>query len=177
VAAGLAAPTRNAYLIDRFRDRIMFLAEDQDANPVGFIGRGRSGRPKYLNTPNTEIYSKAKAVVGVGARRHRLREFATPVFVEGTMDALAVSRLDKRWAGVSTCGAVITREQALIVRKAARLDTVIVAFDGDAGGRNGTVRSLDVLSDVFGVVLAAELPDTHDLSSLFRRIQIGSVEP
>jgi DNA primase len=167
VAAGLAGPTRSGYLIDRFRDRIMFLAEDRDANPVGFVGRAWSGRPRYLNTPGTEIYSKAKAAVGVGAQRRRLSEFAMPVFVEGTMDALAISQLGTRWAGVSTCGAVITSDQALMVRKAARLDTVIVAFDGDTGGRNGAVRSLDVLSDVFGVVLAAELPDEHDPSSLF----------
>jgi DNA primase len=84
------------------------------------------------------------------------------------LDALAVGQLGERWAGVSGCGTAISREQARMLRRFSSLDTVVVAFDGDAGGRNGAARSLGVLSEFFGVVLAAELPSEHDPSSLFQ---------
>ncbi|GAB2647083.1 toprim domain-containing protein [Kribbella swartbergensis] len=167
VAAGLASPTSNGYLVDRFRDRIVFVAHDRELQPVGLIGRARAGRVRYLNTPNTDIYSKGKSVVGLDAQHDRLEAGAIPVLVEGTMDAVAVSLAGEDWAGLSCCGTAITREQALIVKRHSRVDAVILALDGNFAGRNGAVRSLDVLSAVFGQVLVAELPDEHDPSSLF----------
>ncbi|TCC52122.1 toprim domain-containing protein [Kribbella pittospori] len=167
LSGGLARATRSGYLIDRFRGRIMFLAEDGQQSPVGFIGRAPGGLLKYLNTPNTPIYTKATTLVGVGAQRHRLSEGAMPVLVEGTMDALAIHQLGDHWAGISPCGTAITREQAVILKQASRLDTVVVAFDGNTAGASGAARSLDVLADVFAVVLAADLPGGHDPSSLF----------
>ena len=167
VAAGLASPTSNGYLVDRFRDRIMFVAHDIDLGPVGFIGRARAGRVRYLNTPNTDIYAKGKCLVGLDGQLDRLEAGAIPVLVEGTMDALAVSLAGDQWAGVGCCGTAITRDQALMLRRHARVDAVIVALDGNLAGRNGAVRSLDVLSAVFGQVLVAELPDEHDPASLF----------
>jgi DNA primase len=53
VAAGLASVTSNGYLVDRFRDRIVFVAHDLDLRPVGFIGRAAGTRLRYLNTPTT----------------------------------------------------------------------------------------------------------------------------
>ncbi|TDO51528.1 DNA primase [Kribbella sp. VKM Ac-2527] len=167
VAAGLASPTSNGYLIDRFRDRVTFVAHDIDLKPVGFIGRGRAGRVRYLNTPNTDIYAKGKSLVGLDAQLVRLEAGAVPVVVEGTMDALAVSLAGGEWAGVACCGTAITREQVLILKRHARVDVAIVALDGNLAGRTGAVRSLDVLSSAFGQVLVAEFPDEHDPASLF----------
>jgi DNA primase len=168
LAAGLATTTINGYLIDRFRDRVMFVAEDRLLNPVGFVGRSRGGRVRYLNSPNTEIYSKARALVGLHALQEGLVDGAIPVVVEGPMDALAVGQLGGRWVGVSGCGTAISREQAGMLRRFSSLDTVVVAFDGDTGGRNGAVRNLGVLSEFFSAVLVAELPAEHDPSSLFQ---------
>ncbi|MEV0283487.1 toprim domain-containing protein [Kribbella sp. NPDC050820] len=167
LAAGLATATRSGYLIDRFRGRIMFVAEDRDRNPVGFIGRGRRGPVRYLNSPSTSIYTKANALLGVNAQLRRLSDGALPVLGEGTMDALAVSQLGARWAGISPCGTTVSREQAMMLRRASKVDTVIVAFDGNPAGRLGAARSLDALSSAFGVVMVAELPSDHDPSSLF----------
>ena len=75
--AGLAKVTHNGYMIDQFKDRLMFLAYDRAANGVGFVGRGRGQVAKYLNTATTPIYEKSKMLVGLGeqkklacARRH-----------------------------------------------------------------------------------------------------------
>lgn len=166
VAAGLAFVTSNGYLVDRFRDRIMFAAHDEQLRAVGFIGRSAGNRLRYLNTRNTEIYSKARALIGLDAQVERIQAGAVPVFVEGPMDALAVSLAGDGRAGLASCGKAITREQALIARSHSRASTVIVALDGDLGGRTGAVRSLPVLSEVFDEVLFARLPDGQDPAAL-----------
>jgi DNA primase len=183
VAAGLAFVTSNGYLVDRFRDRIVFPAHDEELRPVGFIGRSAGERLRYLNTRNTEIYSKARTLVGLDAQSVRLRAGAIPVLVEGTMDAPAVSLAGEEWAGVACCGTAITPEQALIARSHSRTSTVIVALDGDLGGRTGAVRSLPVLSEVFDEVLFARLPDKQDPAALcasdrgLLRDVLGSARP
>ncbi|WP_238152447.1 toprim domain-containing protein [Kribbella speibonae] len=166
VAAGLAFVTSNGSLVDRFRDRITFPTHDEELRPVGFIGRAAGDRLRYLNTRNTEIYSKAHVLVGLDAQVERLQTGAVPVFVEGTMDAPAVSLAGPEWAGVACCGTAITREQALIARAHSRTSTVLVALDGDLGGQVGAVRSLPVLSEVFDEVLFARLPDKQDPAAL-----------
>jgi DNA primase catalytic core len=166
VAAGLASVTNNGYLFDRFRDRIVFVAHDRALDPVGFMGRARGTRLRYLNTPNTDLYSKQHTLVGIDGPGERLLD-AVPVFVEGPVDAVAVNLLEERWLGAACCGTAITYEQALMVKRQTRTDTVIVALDGGTAGRNGAVRSLDVLSGVFSEVLFARLPEHHDPASLY----------
>lgn len=166
VAAGLAFVTKNGYLVDRFRDRIMFAAHDRTLRPVGFIGRSAGTRLRYLNTRNTEIYTKARTLVGLDAQVGRLSAGAVPVFVEGTMDAPAVTLAADRWVGLACCGTAITSEQAAMVREQSRTGSVVVALDGDLGGRTGAVRSFPVLSRVFDNVLFARLPDKQDPAAL-----------
>jgi DNA primase catalytic core len=170
VDAGLASVTKNGYLVDRFRDRIMFPAWDCDRQLVGFVGRSRSGRTKYLNSPATPIYQKSHTLVGLVEQRDLLETGAVPVLVEGPMDAVAIdelSRLTSRgWAGLAVCGTALSFQQATMVRVASTNETVIVAADADAGGRPAAVRWLDGLSSVFTQVLVAEFPAGHDPASL-----------
>ncbi|MFD7161463.1 toprim domain-containing protein [Kribbella sp. NPDC059898] len=166
VAAGLAFVTSNGYLVDRFRDRIVFAAHDSELRPAGFIGRSDGTRLRYLNTRSTEIYSKARTLVGLDAQLARLGEGAVPVFVEGPMDAPAISLAGDEWAGAACCGTAITWEQAVMARRCSRTGTAIVALDGDLGGRMGAVRSLSVLAAVFDEVLLAYLPDRQDPAAL-----------
>lgn len=167
VEAGLARPTRTGYLVDRFRDRLTFVAHDIDLRPVGFVARARAAEPKYINSPNTQIYTKGRSLVGLDAQRARLAGGAVPVMVEGPTDALAVSLLGSEWAGASACGTAITHHQAAIVRRCTTGETVIMMLDADQAGRRGAVRGLDALSRHFSSVLVAELPDGHDPSSMF----------
>ncbi|GAB3930420.1 hypothetical protein GCM10029976_032230 [Kribbella albertanoniae] len=169
VAAGLATPTMNGYLVDRFRDRIMFAAENADMEVTGFVGRARGGLVRYLNSPMTEVYRKSEATVGLIARCGKLLRGATPVLVEGVMDALAVDQLGSRWAGIAVCGTAVTRQHALAIRQVSPANKIVVAFDPDLGGRLGAVRSLKALDGVFGAVQAAALPDGHDVAKLFQR--------
>ncbi|MFK4088791.1 toprim domain-containing protein [Kribbella sp. NPDC020789] len=168
LAARLVTSTINGYLVDRFRDRIMFPVENAALEVVGFTGRSRGGRQRYLNSPATAIYRKSETTVGLVAQRGKLLRGATPVLVEGVMDALAVDQLGTQWAGISTCGTAVSPRQAAMIRKLAPCNRIVVAFDPDLGGRLGVVRSLGALHAAFGAVQAAVLPDGCDVAELFQ---------
>lgn len=167
LAAGLVKPLQSGYLVDRFRDRLTFVAHDIDLRSVGFVARARAAHPKYLNSPSTKIYTKGRSLVGIDAQLDRLSNGAVPVMVEGPTDAIAISLLNGPWAGITPCGTAITRHQAAMVRRYAVTDTVIVMLDPDPAGRNAAVKSLDALSVYFGSVVVAELPEGRDPASLF----------
>jgi DNA primase catalytic core len=170
LTAGLASATRKGYLVDRFRDRIMFPAWDAGQELVGFVGRSRGGRTKYLNSPTTPIYQKSQTLVGLAEQGDLLDSGAIPVFVEGPMDAAAIdelSRLTSRgWAGLGACGTALSFQQVAMVRHYSSSDTAIVGVDADGGGRLAAVRWLGELSRFFDHVLVADLPSGHDPSSL-----------
>ncbi|MFC5262843.1 toprim domain-containing protein [Kribbella qitaiheensis] len=169
--AGLAKVTHNGYMIDQFKDRLMFVAHDRASDGVGFVGRGRGQLVKYLNTPTTPIYEKSKTLVGLGEQRKLLARGGIPVLVEGPTDALAIDWLSRLtrcgWAGLAVAGTRLSVEQSNLVRHGATSDIVIVATDGDAAGRSAAIRWLAPLSATFREVLCAELPAGHDPSSLF----------
>lgn len=170
LSAGLASATKKGYLVDRFRDRIMFPAWNSGEQLVGFVGRSRGGRAKYLNSPMTRIYQKSHTLVGFAEQRDLLESGATPVFVEGPMDAVAVDELSRMtsrgWAGLGVCGTTLSFHQASMVHQCSSSDTAVVGVDADGGGRLAAVRWLDDLSSVFERVLVAEFPSGHDPSSL-----------
>ncbi|MFI5696483.1 toprim domain-containing protein [Kribbella sp. NPDC051586] len=172
LAAGLASATKTGYLIDRFRDRIMFPAWDAGQDLVGFVGRGRGrgGRTKYLNSPTTRTYQKSRTLVGLTEQRDLLEGGAVPVFVEGPMDAMAVDELSRStsrsWAGLGVCGTALSRHQVSMVRHYSDCDTVIVAVDADGAGSVAGSRWLDDLSAFFKLVQVAEFPLGQDPSSL-----------
>ncbi|WP_083750484.1 toprim domain-containing protein [Kribbella sp. ALI-6-A] len=171
IDAGLALTTGSGYLIDRFRDRIMFPVHDHGLDPVGFIGRGRGRSPKYLNTATTTMYRKREVLVGVAEQEPLLARGTVPVLVEGPPDSIAVSLSDRgqgRWAGVALCGTNISSLQAEILRAYTQSDTVVVVLDGDVPGRTAAARCLEPLSRQFSRVLVADLPDGEDPASLFR---------
>jgi DNA primase catalytic core len=174
VAAGLAVVTRSGYVIDRFRDRIMFAEHDADLQPVGFIGRGRGGIATYLNTSATSIYRKSRTLFGVAEQHRQLALGAIPVLVEGTFDAVSVSACSNRrqqWCGVSSGGTSWSTEQIAMLRHYSMSDTVIVAFDGDAAGRPAAVRQLAPLTEAFRHVLVTDLPHERDPSQM---LQLGN---
>jgi DNA primase catalytic core len=168
---GLAIVTSNGYLIDRFRDRLMFAAHDARLDMVGFVGRGRGGSVRYLNSPTTSIYQKSATLVGVAEQQELLRRGGIPVFVEGPPDALAVDVLSRStrsgWVGIAAAGTALSTAQVAIFDEFATPEIAIVATDGDTAGRAAALRWLEPLSSRFAEVLCAEIPAGHDPSSLF----------
>jgi DNA primase len=132
---------------DRFRDRIMFPIRDPRGRVLGFGGRVIDrGEPKYLNSPETELFHKGRELYGL----HEIRLARVPlrrlVVVEGYMDVVRLHQAGVQYA-VATLGTATTPEH---LRRAFRLvNEIVFAFDGDRAGRAAAWRALqNVLPEV-----------------------------
>ena len=142
---------------DRFRDRIMFPIRNPQGEVIGFGGRVLDkGEPKYLNSPETPVFSKGRELYGLFEGRAALRNKGYALVTEGYMDVVALAQ----WGfgnAVATLGTACSAEH---VQKLFRFtEQVVFSFDGDAAGRRAAGRALE-----------AALPfatDTRRLSFLF----------
>ncbi|SOC52913.1 DNA primase, catalytic core [Blastococcus aggregatus] len=151
VAAGLGSYASTGRVIDRFRDRLLFAIRD-GAEVHGWIGRrnpahdgDEAGRavPKYLNTTETDLFTKGRELYGLTEGATVLAAGAVPVIVEGPLDALAVTLAgDGEYVGVAPLGTAFTDAQADRLRPfigEGRLG-VIVATDADSAGQTAAQR-------------------------------------
>ncbi len=138
---------------DRFRDRVMFPIRSVQGEVIGFGGRVLDrGEPKYLNSPETPVFSKGRELYGLYEARQALRQHGFVLVVEGYMDVVALAQLGFANA-VATLGTACTAEH---VQKLFRFtDSVVFSFDGDAAGRRAATRALE-----------AALPHARDTRSV-----------
>ena len=149
LAAGVATRARTGRLIDRFRDRVVFPIEHQ-GDVLGFVGRRRpelgeddKGGPKYLNTGATALFHKGDQLFVADPRL--LTGGATPVLVEGPMDAYAVTLAGNgRYVGVAPLGTSLTEQQAAQLARISR--DPIVATDPDVAGQVAAERAYWLLT-------------------------------
>jgi DNA primase len=139
--AGLVIPGDAGKRYDRFRDRIMFPIHDARGQVIGFGGRVLGdGEPKYLNSPETPLFSKGRELYGLYLARGAIREAGTVVVVEGYMDVVALAQHGVQYA-VATLGTSTTPTH---VHKLFRQsDRVVFCFDGDDAGRKAAWRALE----------------------------------
>jgi DNA primase len=140
-ASGLVIAGEHGKRYDRFRDRVMFPIHDTRGRVIGFGGRVLGdGEPKYLNSPETAVFSKGKELYGLYLARNAIREAGRVVVVEGYMDVVALAQHGIEYA-VATLGTSTTEAHA---HKLFRLtDVVVFCFDGDAAGRKAAWRALE----------------------------------
>ena len=133
--------TENAKFYDRFRGRVIFPIHNAKGNLVGFGGRVISDRnPKYLNSPETPLFSKGKELYGLYGSRAGIQKEKKVVVVEGYMDVLALAQYGINCA-VATLGTATSEYQ--IKNLLNRVDHIIFAFDGDEAGRKAAVRAME----------------------------------
>ena len=162
VEAGLLQPRaegKGAY--DRFRDRLLFVVRDERGRPVGFGGRALApeGEPKYLNSPESPIFSKKRLLYGLFEAREAIRRHDRVVLVEGYFDHLALLRAGLQET-VASMGTALTPEQAERLRRLC--PRAIVCYDGDAAGRKATRAALSHLLSLGFEVAVAKLPGDED---------------
>ncbi len=168
--AGLVIAGEAGKRYDRFRDRIMFPIHDSRGQVIGFGGRVLGdGEPKYLNSPETPLFSKGRELYGLYLARNAIRAAARVVVVEGYMDVVALAQHGIDYA-VATLGTATTPVHA---QKLFRLaDTVVYCFDGDAAGRKAAWRALEntlpVLADDRNALFLF-LPDGEDPDDFVRK--------
>ncbi len=126
---------------DMFRARLMFPIRDVQGRVIGFGGRVLDDRlPKYINSPESPLYSKARNVYGLYEARQAIAKGDRALVVEGYLDAIAV------WAAgfkevVASLGTALTVDQLRLLGRYTR--NVIACFDGDAAGRKASLRALE----------------------------------
>ena len=166
---GVPVDKANEKRYDRFRDRMMFPIRNVKGECIGFGGRVLfEGTPKYLNSPETPVFSKGRELYGLFEARSSLREYGYALVTEGYMDVVALAQLGFPNA-VATLGTACTTEH---VQKLFRFtDSVVFSFDGDAAGRRAARKALDgaipYASDVRTVKFLF-LPAEHDPDSFIR---------
>jgi DNA primase len=169
VEAGLLQPRGEGKTgsYDRFRDRLLFVVRDERGRAVGFGGRALSpeGEPKYLNSPESPIFSKKRLLYGLVGARESIRRRDRVVLVEGYFDHLALVR-----AGVSetvaSMGTALTPEQAERLRRLT--GHAVVCYDGDSAGRTATRGALALLLAQGFQARVARMPEGEDPDDLLR---------
>ena len=158
-AAGLAIKGKSGHY-DRFRNRLIFPILDGRGRVVGFGGRSLDDQePKYLNSPETALYSKGRQLFGLAQARAAIMERKTAIIAEGYFDCIALA------AGgfphtVSPLGTALTVEQVRLLKRYA--ERVILAFDPDAAGEAATLRGVELLVEQGFEVRIAQLPQGLD---------------
>ena len=168
-AAGLLAVKEPGRSHDWFRDRVMFPIRDRRGRVVGFGGRLMGdGVPKYLNSPETDIFRKHREVYGLFELLEAQRKPADILVVEGYMDVIALAQFGLTNA-VATLGTATSTEQVGLLFKHAQ--SLIFCFDGDAAGQSAAWKALDSSLPHLREgrqIRFLMLPDGHDPDSLVR---------
>jgi DNA primase len=155
---------------DKFRDRIMFPIHDRRGRVIAFGGRalGDDG-PKYLNSPETELFHKGRELYGLYQARKSQPQLERILVVEGYMDVVALAQFGFGNC-VATLGTATTGEHAELLFRAA--DEVVYCFDGDRAGRQAAWRALEATLPRLRDGRQARflfLPDGEDPDSMVRR--------
>jgi DNA primase len=167
--AGLARRSRRGNLFDVFRDRAMLPVTTPNGTIAGFIGRASeyapSDVPKYLNSPRTCLYNKSALLFGLYEARRLFAAGASPVLVEGPLDAMAVTTAgDGFFAGVASCGTALSKRHLTALASAAdvRSTGALVAFDADPAGQRAAIRAYHLLCPLTEKLEAAEFQPDQD---------------
>jgi len=160
---GLLAPRDRGGFYDRFRHRIIFPIFDRQSRVIAFGGRTiGDGEPKYLNSPESFLYTKGRTLYGLPQAAEALRATRVALVVEGYLDLIA---LQVQGIGnvVATLGTALTREQVRLLKAVA--DKVVLVYDGDAAGAKAMKRAFPLFAQENLAVRALPLPAGLDPDS------------
>ncbi|MEQ4691262.1 MULTISPECIES: DNA primase [Providencia] len=168
--AGMLVTNDNGRTYDRFRERVMFPIRDRRGRVIAFGGRVLGDAlPKYLNSPETDIFHKGRQLFGLYEATQNSSEIAKLLVVEGYMDVVALAQYGIRYA-VASLGTSTTSEHIQLLYRST--DTVICCYDGDRAGREAAWRALEhalpYLTDGRQLRFMF-LPDGEDPDSLVRK--------
>ena len=152
---------------DRFRKRIIYPIRNESAKVIAFGGRILGdGQPKYLNSPETPIYSKSRTLYALDQARDSIRRKNYAILVEGYMDCIALHQ-----AGVSnviaSCGTSFTELQARLLARFS--NRIVVNFDPDTAGASATLRSLATFLENGFKIKVLPLPSGDDPDAFVKK--------
>jgi len=142
--SGLFVKNDAGEVYDRFRRRLMFPIWNERGKPIGFGGRALAAdaQPKYLNSPESSLYSKSNVLYALHFARDAAQKAGRLVVVEGYFDCLSLHQAGIENV-VASCGTSLTQQQVAIM--ARYVPEVVMNYDPDAAGQNAMRRSIDLL--------------------------------
>ncbi|ATZ93121.1 MULTISPECIES: DNA primase [Dickeya] len=168
--AGMLVTNDNGRTYDRFRDRVMFPIRDKRGRVIAFGGRVMGdGMPKYLNSPETEIFHKGRQLYGLYEAQQKNPELKRLLVVEGYMDVVALAQFGIDYA-VASLGTSTTADHIQLLFRAT--DQVVCCYDGDRAGRDAAWRALETALpylDDGRQLRFMFLPDGEDPDTLVRQ--------
>jgi len=154
----------------RFAERIVFPIFDYQGRIVGFGGRVMDKRlPKYINSPDTLVYHKSKNLYGIYQAIPSFHQTKQAIICEGYLDALMIHQYGMKNV-VASLGTALTDEQILLLKR--YVDEVILIYDADKGGEEGTLRGLEKLAGSGLRIKAATLPAGLDPDEFLHKFGI-----
>jgi len=164
---GLAVKTQKGTLIDRFRNRIIYPIMDEAGRIIGFGGRVLDdSQPKYLNSPDTPLFSKGKHLYGLNLAKGSIREQDRAIIMEGYMDVIT------SWQNgftnvVGTLGTALTPDQVRLLMRYSY--NMFICFDADSAGQKAALRGLDILQELGCNVSVVSIPGSKDPDDFIRK--------
>jgi DNA primase len=165
--AGLLVQRDDGQTIDRFRSRLMIPIGRDTGSIIAFGGRAveKDQQPKYLNSPETPIYSKGRTLYGLHLSKTAIRQSGFVILVEGYFDFGQVYQAG--FPVVASCGTALTPQQAQQLRRF--VGKVVLSYDPDAAGQGATARSSELLVAEGFEVNVATLPAGEDPDTFIQK--------
>jgi DNA primase len=172
---GLIIPNKdNTSFYDRFRGRIMFPIINPKGRVIGFGGRVMDDSlPKYLNSPETEIFNKSKTLYGLNLAKNHQNSKKELIVAEGYMDVIAL-HLYGFTNAVATLGTALTADHARLMRRYA--DEIIICYDSDFAGQKAALRSLDILQGIIDKVRIVVLGENMDPDDFLKKYGVEAFQ-
>lgn len=170
---GLAIRNDKGKLYDRFRGRVMFPIHNFTGRIIGFGGRTLKtdkNVPKYVNSPESEIYHKSNVLYGLFHAKKAIRDADNCYLVEGYADVLSVHQAGIENV-VASSGTSLTTEQIRLIGRFTQ--NVTILYDGDAAGIKASLRGLDMILEEGLNVKVVLFPDGHDPDSYMHHVGSG----
>lgn len=164
---GLAVKSQKGNLIDRFRNRIIYPIMDEAGRIIGFGGRVLDDtQPKYLNSPDTPLFSKGKHLYGLHLAKGSIRENDRAIIMEGYMDVIT-SWQHGFTNAIGTLGTALTPDQVRLLMRYSY--NIYICFDADSAGERAALRGLDILQDQGCNVSVITIPNSKDPDDFIRK--------
>ncbi len=171
---GLSARRAEGTLRDYFFDRLMFPIRDVKGAVIGFGGRTLGdGEPKYLNSPESPVFSKGRVLYGLFEGVAAVRKSRKAHMMEGYMDVIAAHQHGLKTA-CAALGTALTPEHAALIKRYA--DSAVIVFDADAAGQTAAVRGAEVALASGLAVRVATVPEGKDPDELLHLKGLAALE-
>ncbi|WP_066192925.1 MULTISPECIES: DNA primase [Gracilibacillus] len=157
---GVLAMTEDGHYYDRFQNRIIFPIRNHLGKTIAFNGRSlRDQGPKYLNSPETTLYTKSRLLYNFDLARGEIRRKGEAVLFEGAADVISAYQAGVK-NGVASLGTSLTETHVNMLRR--YVETIVICYDGDGAGQEATYKAIQLLKQAGCVIKVGIMPTGYD---------------